>query len=58
VHLVGFHYKDYQDARSAKHKKITFYLLFVLYIVTDDGLITPKDVANASERENKLCSDQ
>jgi hypothetical protein len=22
VHLVGFHYKEYQDARSAKHKKI------------------------------------
>jgi hypothetical protein len=21
VHLVGFHYKEYEDAQSAKHKK-------------------------------------
>jgi len=33
------------------------YLLFILYIVPDDGLINPKHVDNAFERENKLCSD-
>jgi hypothetical protein len=26
VHLFGFHYKEYQDARSAKHKKLSYYL--------------------------------
>jgi hypothetical protein len=30
---------------------------FILYIVPDDGLINPKHVANAFERENKLYSD-
>jgi hypothetical protein len=33
VHQIGFHYKEYQDARSAKHK-ISVIILTSVYIET------------------------